>query len=109
VTTQTQGSPLREEPREIPDADPASETVACTEREYAGKRQSCDEPVWRLIVRLVLDVIKTREGRYEGSLTAPETGARHDFAGILELLAILEEQLGPEDIQHARPENGARP
>jgi hypothetical protein len=66
-------------------------------------------PVWRLIVRLVLDVIKTREGRYEGSLTVPGTGARHDFAGILELLAILEEQLGPEEIQHTRPEGGARP
>jgi hypothetical protein len=55
-------------------------------------------------VRLVLEVTKTREGRYEGSLTVPGTGAQHDFAGILELLAILEEQLGPEDIQQARPE-----
>jgi len=48
-------------------------------------------------VRLVLDVTKTCDGRYEGCLIVPETGARHDFAGILELLAILEEQLGPED------------
>ena len=60
-------------------------------------------------MRLVLDVIKTREGRYEGSLTVPGTGAQHEFAGILELLAILEEQLGPEDIQQARPEYGAGP
>ena len=30
-------------------------------------------------------------------LIVPETGAQHDFAGILELLAILEEELGPED------------
>ena len=58
-------------------------------------------------MRLVLEVTKTREGRYEGSLTVPETGAQHDFAGILELLAILEEQLAPEDIQQPRPENGA--
>jgi hypothetical protein len=55
-------------------------------------------------VRLVLEVTKTREGRYEGSLTVPGTGAQHDFAGILELLAILEEQLAPEDIQQPRPE-----
>jgi hypothetical protein len=48
-------------------------------------------------VRLVLDVTKTCDGRYEGRLIVPETGAEHDFAGILELLAILEEQLGPED------------
>jgi hypothetical protein len=47
-------------------------------------------------VRLVLDIAKTRDGRYEGRLTAG-TGAQYDFAGILELLAILEEQLGPED------------
>jgi hypothetical protein len=60
-------------------------------------------------VRLVLEVTKTREGRYEGSLTVPGTGAQHDFAGILELLAILEEQLGPEDFLQARPENGAGP
>ncbi len=45
-------------------------------------------------MRLVLDITKTRDGRYEGHLTVPETGAQHDFAGILELLAILEEQIG---------------
>jgi len=60
-------------------------------------------------VRLVLDVTKTRDGRYEGRLIVPETGAQHDFAGILELLAILEEQLGPEDARQAGPENGADP
>ena len=54
-------------------------------------------PGCRLIVRLVLDVTKTLEGRCEGRLIVPETGAQHDFAGILELLAILEEELGPED------------
>jgi hypothetical protein len=46
-------------------------------------------------VRLVLDVTKTCDGRYEGRLIVPETGAEYDFAGILELLAILEEQFGP--------------
>jgi hypothetical protein len=49
-----------------------------------------------LIVRLVLDITRTRDGRYEGHVTVPESGGRHDFAGILELLAILEDQLGPE-------------
>jgi hypothetical protein len=48
-------------------------------------------------VRFVLDITKTRDGSYEGRLTVTGTGAQHDFAGILELLAILEEQLGPED------------
>ena len=52
---------------------------------------------WRLIVHLVVDITKTRDGRYECHLTVLGTGARYDFAGILELLAILEEQLGPED------------
>jgi len=47
-------------------------------------------------VRLILDITKTPDGRYEGRLTVPEAGAQHDFAGILELLAILEEQLGPD-------------
>jgi hypothetical protein len=60
-------------------------------------------------VRLVLDITKTSDGRYEGGLTVPGTGAQHDFAGILELLAILEEQLGPEDVSQAGPGNGADP
>ena len=60
-------------------------------------------------MRLILDITKTREGRYEGRLTVPGTGAQHDFAGILELLAILEEQLGPEDTRPAGPGNGADP
>jgi len=33
-------------------------------------------------MRLLLDITKTRDGRYEGSMTD-----RQDFAGILELLA----------------------
>ena len=61
------------------------------------------------MVRLVLDITKTSEGRYEGRLTVPGTGAQHEFAGILELLAILEEQLGPEDVSQASPGNGAGP
>lgn len=53
-------------------------------------------------MRLILDIAKTCEGRYEGRLTIPGTGAQHDFAGILELLAILEEQLGPDDTRASR-------
>jgi len=60
-------------------------------------------------VRLILDITKTREGRYEGRLTVAGTGAQHEFAGILELLAILEEQLGPEDTRQAGPGRGAGP
>jgi hypothetical protein len=46
-------------------------------------------------MRLVLDITKTPEGRYEGHVTVPGTPDGQDFAGILELLAILEQQLGP--------------
>ena len=46
-------------------------------------------------MRLVLDISRTADGRYEGSLAEPGTGRRQEFAGILELLAILEELLGP--------------
>ncbi len=64
---------------------------------------------WRLMVQLILDITKTRDGRYEGRLTVVETRAQHSFAGILELLAILEEQIGPEDALPAKPENGITP
>jgi hypothetical protein len=47
-------------------------------------------------VRLVLDITKTRDGRYEGRVTVPGTSARSDFAGILELMGILEDLFGPE-------------
>jgi hypothetical protein len=49
------------------------------------------------MVRLVLDITKTRDGRYEGRLIVPGTGARSDFAGILELMSVLEDLLGPEE------------
>jgi hypothetical protein len=48
-------------------------------------------------MRLILDIIKTPEGRYEGSLTVDGTAVRQDFAGILELLAILEGQPWPTE------------
>jgi len=46
-------------------------------------------------MKFVLDVTKTRDGRYEGRLVTPGTAGQHDFSGILELLAILEQQLKP--------------
>ena len=57
-------------------------------------------------MRLVIDITKTRDGRYEGHLTVLGTGAQYDFAGVLELLAILEEQLGPQDARPAGPGKG---
>ena len=54
-------------------------------------------------MRLALDITRTPDGRYEGSLTEPGTGRRQDFAGILELLAILEERLGPSLHDEAPP------
>jgi hypothetical protein len=71
-----------------------------------GTRQPRPAHKWGLIVRLVLDVIKTRDGRYEGRLTVAGTSVRYDFSGILELLAILEEQLVPEDVPPAGPGHG---
>jgi hypothetical protein len=44
-------------------------------------------------MRLLLDITTTHSGRYEGHLTVPGTTDRQDFAGILELLAILERLL----------------
>jgi hypothetical protein len=46
-------------------------------------------------MRLILDIIRTPGGRYEGSLTLPETAHREDFAGVLELLEVLERQPWP--------------
>jgi hypothetical protein len=59
-------------------------------------------------MRLVLDITRTTDGRYEGSLTVPGTAGRQDFAGILELLAILEQlHLGEhEDARPAEPNSG---
>jgi hypothetical protein len=70
---------------------------------------SVASPGWRLIVRLVLDITRTRDGRYEGRLTVAGTGSQHDFSGILELLAILEEHLGPEDVPQTEPGYGTGP
>ena len=57
-------------------------------------------------MRLILDITRTHDGRYEGRMTVPATGSQQDFAGILELLAILEEQFGPADVPPAGHENG---
>ena len=60
-------------------------------------------------MRLVLDIGKTRDGRYQGRLTVAGAGGQHDFSGILELLAILEDLLGSEDVPPARPEHEKDP
>jgi hypothetical protein len=57
-------------------------------------------------MRLVLDITKTRDGRYEGHLTVPGSAGQQDFAGILELLAILEQQLQPGE--HERTPSAQR-
>ncbi len=49
-------------------------------------------------MRLVLDVTRTPDDRYEGHLTVPGTATRQAFAGILELLEILE-QLPLNDLE----------
>lgn len=79
--------------------------------DVAGQVQSSDQTCDRQIMQLLLDITQTRDGRYEGSLTEAGTSSRHDFAGILELLAILEERLGPAGTKTplAHCETGRRP
>lgn len=48
-------------------------------------------------MRLILDITRTRSGRYEGQLTVPGSTGRRDFAGILELLAVLEKLVHPHE------------
>jgi hypothetical protein len=48
-------------------------------------------------MRLILEITKTRSGRYEGHITLPGTTGQWDFAGILELLAILEQLVHPHE------------
>ncbi len=47
-------------------------------------------------MRLVLDIAVRPDGRYLGHVTLTETGTRHEFGGVLELLAILERHLQPD-------------
>jgi hypothetical protein len=78
--------------------------VACGQQSTGQARA---EELYRM--RLVLDITSTPDGRYEGYLTVPGTASRQDFAGILELLAILEQQLQPgehEDPGSAERESG---
>lgn len=53
-------------------------------------------------MRLVLDITKMHDGRYEGCLTKPGTTDQQEFSGILELLAVLE-QLVPREDLNTRP------
>ena len=63
--------------------------------------RTCTEP--RLItLRLVLDITRTRDGLYKGRLTVPGTDGEQDFTGILELLAIIEQQLQPGEPDDSR-------
>jgi hypothetical protein len=57
-------------------------------------------------MRLVLDITRTSDGHYEGSLTVPGSAGRQDFTGILELLAIIEQQLQPQGREDARRHSG---
>jgi hypothetical protein len=44
-------------------------------------------------MRILLDIIRTPDGRYQGQLSGPRTTSRREFAGTLELLEILEQLL----------------
>ena len=64
--------------------------------------RACSEQ--RLItLRLVLDITRTRDGLYQGRVAVPGTSGEQDFTGILELLAIIEQQVRPGDPNDGRP------
>jgi hypothetical protein len=54
-------------------------------------------------MRLILDIARTPDGRYAGCLTVPGAAGGQDFAGVLEMLAILELQLDRDAGANTRP------
>jgi hypothetical protein len=64
-------------------------------------------------MRHILDITKMPDGRCEGSLAVPGTAVRHEFAGLLELLAIFEQEVRPgehvtAEARPGQPEQDAR-
>lgn len=54
-------------------------------------------------MRLVLDITRTRDGQYQGRVTVTGTSCEQGFTGILELLAIIEQQVQPDEPDDYRP------
>jgi hypothetical protein len=48
-------------------------------------------PIPRHTIRLLLDINRTKDGRFEGRIRADGTDAWKPFSGVLELLKALEE------------------
>jgi hypothetical protein len=48
-------------------------------------------PTPRQTIRLLLDINRTADGRFEGRIRADDTDAWQPFSGVLELLKALEE------------------
>jgi len=48
-------------------------------------------PTPRQTIRLLLDINRTKDGRFEGRIRADDTDAWKPFSGVLELLKALEE------------------
>jgi hypothetical protein len=48
-------------------------------------------PTPRQTIRLLLDINRTTDGRFEGRIRADGTAAWKPFSGVLELLKALEE------------------
>lgn len=51
-----------------------------------------------LAMRLVLEVTRSADGRFEGSIHTDTTDPAKPFSGILELLKVLEECLSPQTL-----------
>jgi hypothetical protein len=56
-----------------------------------------------ITLRLVLDITRTHDGLYQGRVAVPGTSGEQDFTGILELLAIIEQQVQPSEPDDDRP------
>jgi hypothetical protein len=57
-------------------------------------------------MRLIAEITKSSDGRFEGTIWCGEPGAPIPFSGVLDLLRILEDVIPPASVP---PTSGSRP
>lgn len=57
-------------------------------------------------MRLIAEITKSSDGRFEGTIWCGEHGVPIPFSGVLDLLRILEDVIPPAS---AQPASGSRP
>jgi hypothetical protein len=57
-------------------------------------------------IRLLVDVIRTPDGRLEGRICPGSSDAGHDFSGVLELLKVLEDLLDADAVARTSESHG---